>query len=136
MNNSCTRLFRVSECLKRISYIVICIVLINVPLTSIAENNLPDISGPAGAKLSVSKEIELGQILISQIRGYLPISNDPELSLYIHSLGTRITSAGVNTNFAFNFLYVLNSSVNAFALPGGIVAINSGLLILKLESMV
>jgi len=112
-------------------YAVICLVLINVPHISIAENNLPDISGPAGAELSISKEIELGQILISQIRGYLPVSNDPELSLYIHSLGTRITSAGVNTNFPFNFILVLNPDVNAFALPGGIVAINSGLLILS-----
>jgi len=113
------------------SYAVICLVLINVPHISIAESNLPDFSGPAGAELSVSKEIELGQILISQVRGYLPVSNDPELSLYIHSLGTRITSAGVNTNFPFNFILVQNPDVNAFALPGGIVAINSGLLILS-----
>ncbi|MFK7816716.1 MAG: M48 family metalloprotease [Gammaproteobacteria bacterium] len=92
---------------------------------------MPDISGPASAELSVSKEIELGQILISQVRGHLPISNDPELTQYIHSLGTRITSAGINSNFPFTFILVNNSDINAFALPGGIVAINTGLLTLS-----
>ena len=109
----------------------ISLLLILTSHISIAESNLPDIGGPASAELSISKEIELGEILISQVRGHLPVSNDPELSQYIHSLGTRITSAGVNTNFPFTFILVANPNVNAFALPGGIVAINSGLLTLS-----
>jgi predicted Zn-dependent protease len=117
--------------IKRLSYVFLVLTLILVSQLSIAENNLPDISGPASAELSVSKEIELGQILISQVRASLPVSNDPELSQYIHSLGTRITSAGVNSNFPFTFILVNNSDINAFALPGGIVAINTGLLILS-----
>ena len=65
------------------------------------------------------------------MRGHLPVLNDPELSQYIHSLGTRITSAGVNSNFPFTFVLIKNSDINAFALPGGVVAINSGLLTLS-----
>jgi predicted Zn-dependent protease len=121
----------VSIPLVRLSYVFLVFALIFFSSISIAENNLPDISGPASAELSISKEIELGQILISQVRGSLPVSNDPELSQYIHSLGTRITSAGVNSNFPFTFILVNNSDINAFALPGGIVAINTGLLILS-----
>ena len=96
----------------------------------LANNDLPDIGGAANAEFSIAKEIELGRILISEVRGHLPVSNDPELSQYIHSLGTRITSAGVNTNFPFTFILIQNPDVNAFALPGGIVAINTGLLTL------
>ena len=99
--------------------------------SAIAESNLPDIGGPASADLSTSKEIELGKILIAEVRGNLPIINDPELSSYIHSLGTRIISGGLNSNFPFTFLIVANSDINAFALPGGIVVINSGLLVLS-----
>ncbi|MEM7402083.1 MAG: M48 family metalloprotease [Pseudomonadota bacterium] len=97
---------------------------------SFADNTLPDIGGAADAEFSVAKEIELGRILIAEVRGHLPVSNDPELAQYIHSLGTRITSAGVNSNFPFTFILVQNPAVNAFALPGGIVAINTGLLTL------
>lgn len=117
--------------LKRTRYALFGLMLTFTTQLSIADNNLPDISGPAGAELSISKEIELGQILISQVRGHLPVSNDPELSQYIHSLGTRITSAGINSNFPFTFILVTNPDINAFALPGGIVAINTGLLTLS-----
>lgn len=130
MNNSLNRSIRVKVCYQRISYAVISLILMLVTHISIAENNLPDIGGPASEGLSISKEIELGQILISQVRAYLPVSNDPELSQYVHSLGTRITSAGLNSNFPFTFILIQNPGVNAFALPGGIVAINSGLLTL------
>jgi len=130
MHNSPIRSIRVNIHFQRISYAVISLILILASHISIAENNLPDIGGPASEGLSISKEIELGQILISQVRAYLPVSNDPELSQYIHSLGTRITSAGLNSNFPFTFVLIQNPDVNAFALPGGIVAINSGLLTL------
>lgn len=108
----------------------LCATLLNLPLTCFAESNLPDIGGPASADLSPAKEIELGRILIAEVRGHLPVSNDPELSQYVHSLGTRITSGGLNSDFPFTFLLISNPDVNAFALPGGIIAINSGLLIL------
>ena len=116
---------------KNMVYIFLCVVLFNSPLLSFAESNLPDIGGPASAQLSPAKESELGRILIAEVRGHLPVTNDPELSQYIHSLGTRITSGGLNSNFPFTFLLILNPDVNAFALPGGIIAINSGLLTLS-----
>ena len=112
-------------------YTFLSFVIINLSAQSFATNNLPDIGGPASAELSPAKEIELGKILIAEVRGHLPVANDPELSQYIHSLGTRITSGGLNSNFPFTFLLVFNPDVNAFALPGGIIAINSGLLILS-----
>lgn len=130
MNNSPLRSIRVNMHVQQICYAVIGIALVLTSHISIAENNLPDIGGPASEGLSISKEIELGRILISELRGHLPVSNDPELSQYIHSLGTRITSAGLNSNFPFTFILIVNPDVNAFALPGGIVAINSGLLTL------
>ena len=115
---------------KHFFQVLICIAVITASQISIADSNLPDIGGPAGVDLSPGKEIELGKILIAEIRRQLPIINDPELSQYIYSLGTRITSGGLNSNFPFTFLMVYDNAINAFALPGGIVVINTGLLIL------
>lgn len=115
---------------KSFLHTVLCLILVTSPLISVADSNLPDIGGPASAELSPAKEIELGRFLIAEVRGNLPISNDPELSQYIQSLGTRITSAGLNSDFPFTFLLVIDPVVNAFALPGGIVVINSGLVTL------
>ena len=109
---------------------LLCVAIITISQVSIAESSLPDIGGPSGVDLSPGKEIELGKILIAEVRRQLPIINDPELSQYIYSLGTRITSGGLNSDFPFTFLMVYDEAINAFALPGGIIVINSGLLIL------
>lgn len=91
---------------------------------------LPDIGDPASAVLSVNQEIELGKILLTQVNRRLPISEDPELRNYLQSLGTRLISAGLNSDFPFYFRLVFDPRINAFAMPGGIVAINSGLFLL------
>lgn len=92
---------------------------------------LPDIGDPASALLSINQEIELGKILLAQVNQRLPISEDPELRSYIQSLGTRLIAGGLNSGFPYYFRLVLDPRINAFALPGGIVAINSGLLLLS-----
>ena len=103
-----------------------------VPL-SVANAHLPNIGGPASTELSPAKEIELGQVLLTEIRRRLPVSDDPELIQYVQALGTRITSGGLDSNFPFTFLLVEDPSINGFALPGGIIAINSGLLTLATQ---
>ena len=101
-----------------------------LPNISIADTNLPNIGGADSSVLSVSKEIELGNILVSEVRRSLSISNDPELSQYIHSLGTRITTGGLNSDFPFTFLLAYDPIINAFALPGGVIVVHSGLMTL------
>lgn len=92
---------------------------------------LPNIGDPASALLSVNQEIELGKILLTQVNQILPVSEDPELRSYLQSLGTRLISGGLNSDFPFYFRLVFDPRINAFAMTGGIVAINSGLLLLS-----
>lgn len=92
---------------------------------------LPDIGDPASEILSVNQEIELGKILLAQVNRSLPVATDPELRNYIQSLGTRLISGGLNSDFPYYFTLVLDPRINAFAMPGGIVAINSGLFLLS-----
>lgn len=115
---------------KPILHTLLYFLLVGTPQAALAQDELPDIGGPAGTTLSPSKEIELGRILLAEIRKRLPVSSDPEINQYIHSLGTRITSGGLDSNFPFTFLLVFDEDINAFALPGGIIVINSGLLAL------
>jgi predicted Zn-dependent protease len=92
---------------------------------------LPDIGDPASALLSINQEIALGKILVAQVNQRLPVSEDPELRNYLQSLGTRLIAGGLNSDFPFYFRLVFDPRINAFAMPGGIVAINSGLLLLS-----
>ncbi|MXY15041.1 MAG: M48 family metallopeptidase [Proteobacteria bacterium] len=117
-------------CLKRLWLGLLLMAL--APL-SIADSDLPNIGDSASTELSQAKEIELGRVLLTEIRRGLPVSNDPELVQYVQALGTRIVSGSLESNFPFTFLLVENPSINAFAMPGGIIAINSGLLTLTTQ---
>jgi predicted Zn-dependent protease len=90
---------------------------------------LPNMGDPASAVLTPSQEALLGETLLTQIRGALPISKDPELNDYVQALGTRLVSAGSDSGMEFTFLLVADPTINAFAAPGGIVVVNSGLLL-------
>lgn len=93
-------------------------------------NNLPSIGDAGGAVLSRAEEEKLGRVILSQIRKQLPLVNDPEITNYVQSLGTKILSAGVDNDSQFTFLVVNDSNINAFATPGGIIVVNSGLIML------
>lgn len=84
--------------------------------------------------MSTAQEIELGR------QNYVPMQQsqggsydiDPELTRYVQRVGSKVAAqSGVNLPYEF---VVLNNSVpNAWALPGGKIAINRGLLT-ELES--
>ncbi len=91
---------------------------------------LPDIGDPANAVLSVAEERQLNAIILAQIRRSMPVVNDPELTTYIQSLGTRLVSGGLESTIGFDFAFVMiaDPAINAFATPGGVIAVNTGLI--------
>lgn len=84
--------------------------------------------------MSTAQEIEMGK------QNYAPMQQsqggvydvDPELSAYVQSVGSRV-AAQTDVNLPYEFVVLNNSVPNAWALPGGKIAINRGLLT-ELES--
>ncbi len=89
---------------------------------------LPDFGDPASQTLSPAEEHELGQMLLRELRHQLPVLEDLWLSHYLNSLGERLVSASSGSRYPFTFLLVRDPSINAFAAPGGIIAVNTGLI--------
>ena len=92
--------------------------------------NLPELGDPSGADMSAQQERKLGESVIRQIRlsgGYL---SDPEVNGYLNELGNRLVTAIPGAPFDFEFFAVADPSINAFALPGGYVGVNVGLILL------
>jgi predicted Zn-dependent protease len=90
---------------------------------------LPQMGDPASAVLSPGQEALLGETVLIQIRSALPILKDPELNDYIQALGSHLVSAGSESIMPFTFLLVRDPTINAFAAPGGIVVVNTGMLL-------
>ena len=55
-------------------------------------------------------------------------SVDPELNVYVNSVGQKLARVSDRPNLPYEFVVLNNSVPNAWALPGGKIAVNRGLL--------
>ena len=93
-----------------------------------AQTRLPDLGDAAGEALSRAEEDRLGDAFLRQIRGQLRLVDDPEVVDYVNALGRRISRADPKRRY--RFLVVDTPAANAFAGPGGIIAVNAGLIVI------
>jgi predicted Zn-dependent protease len=78
--------------------------------------------------ISTQQEVELGTSYSQQINAQLPIVSDPEINRYINVLGDSIAKLSDERNLDWHFYIVDSREVNAFAVPGGFIYVNRGLI--------
>jgi beta-barrel assembly-enhancing protease len=81
----------------------------------------------AGA-VSYQGERDLGQRFDLAARQRVPMLEDPEVVGYVGEVGRKIVASLDDPYFDYQFAVVRDPRVNAFAVPGGFVYVNSGLL--------
>ena len=79
---------------------------------------------------SKQQDVQLGQESAAQVRKQMTIVKDPFLNQYVNLVGKRLANSreAQESEFPFTFEVVADPSINAFALPGGPMFINTGLL--------
>jgi len=82
----------------------------------------------AGCAISTQQEVQMGTEYAQQINAQLPIIKDPEVVRYINVLGDSIARLADDRSLDWQFFVVNSSEVNAFAVPGGYVYVNRGLV--------
>ncbi|MBI4777180.1 MAG: M48 family metalloprotease [Deltaproteobacteria bacterium] len=83
---------------------------------------------PVGALMTPSEEAKMGTEVLAQIKKSLPLVNDPRVVEYVNKVGRDILLQVGYRDFPFEFFVVDDGSLNAFAIPGGYVFINRGLI--------
>ncbi|HWJ23214.1 MAG TPA: M48 family metallopeptidase [Gemmatimonadaceae bacterium] len=81
----------------------------------------------AGA-VSTQQEVQLGAQEAQQVDAQLPMLNDAQIDQYVNTLGNEIASRTSRSDLQWHFAVVNTSDVNAFALPGGYIYVNRGVL--------
>lgn len=81
----------------------------------------------SGCAISQQQELEMGAQYAAQINQQLPIVNDATLNRYINVLGRQLAARG-GRGLQYQFFIVNSNVVNAFAVPGGYVYINRGIV--------
>jgi len=94
-----------------------------------AAQELPDIGTPVDQIITGSDEYKLGAMIIQGLQDQGQIIDDPEINEYINSVGLRLASHAQEGNTKFTFFVVKDRGINAFALPGGFVCVNAGLIL-------
>lgn len=96
---------------------------------SLAEIELPDLGNPSDIYLSKMDEPAIGRAYFRSLRAQQQVVEDPLLAEYIQNLGEKLSSKVQSGDFDFNYFFVPQNSINAFAMPGGYIGIHTGLCI-------
>ena len=101
--------------------------------SSRAAQNLPSLGDTEREELSPAMERKLGEQIMSEIRRDRDYLDDAPLLEYLNNFGTGLLTARPEArgeaNFDFFFFAVRDPMLNAFALPGGFIAMHSGLIL-------
>jgi predicted Zn-dependent protease len=101
-------------------------------LASVAQTeqlDLPDMGASADTILSRAEEEEYARALVRQMRAYEVLNEDPLISAYFEDMGYRLASNSDRPDKSFTFTVLNQPVVNAFAAPGGVIALYSGLIL-------
>ena len=104
-----------------------------VSLTSVAQNgriNLPELGNSASDVISAKEEREYAQGLIRQMRAYELLNEDPLINGFFSDMGFNLAANSDQPAAAFTFVILDQPVINAFAAPGGVIALYSGLILL------
>ena len=78
--------------------------------------------------ISQQQEVDMGAQEAQQVNAQLPILNDATINAYVNSLGRSIASRTSRADLDWRFAVVNTEVINAFALPGGYIYVNRGVL--------
>ena len=97
--------------------------------STLAEIELPDLGNPSDIYLSKMDEPAIGRSYFRSLRAQQQVVEDPLLAEYIQNLGEKLSSKVQSGDFDFNYFFVPQNSINAFAMPGGYIGIHTGLCV-------
>src|SRR5512143_863584 len=78
--------------------------------------------------ISVEQEIQVGKQAQAQMRKEQPELRDAVVTGYVRSLASRLVRVAHGPKYPYSFTVANVREINAFALPGGAVWINRGVM--------
>ncbi|MGA2552242.1 MAG: M48 family metalloprotease [Burkholderiaceae bacterium] len=115
---------------RRVIASMLCVSLAFLPWSrAVAVETLPSLGDPASDELSPLAERKLGEDIMRQAREADDIFDDPESTEYLNQFGLNLILHAPPSPQPIEFFLVLDPDINAFALPGGYIGVNTGLII-------
>ena len=100
-----------------------------MPLLSLAQNSLPSLGDRISGTVSLDQEYAMGQGLLRNLRRGAPTIPDALLNDYLENVTYRLASRSQLQDHRLSFVIIDSEELNAFAAPGGIIGVNTGLFL-------
>lgn len=94
-----------------------------------ADIKLPELGDSSSGVVSLQQEQDLGRAWLMAFRRQVRTYDDPQVQDYLEHLLARLATASELLDRHLQLVLVNNTSINAFAVPGGIVGVHTGLLL-------
>lgn len=91
--------------------------------------SLPELGDVSQTVLTALDERRIGEQIMRDVSTSDEVVQDVEIIDYLNNLGNRLVSASSDKQQKFNFFVVQDSSINAFAMPGGVIGVHTGLIL-------
>lgn len=92
-------------------------------------NELPDLGDVSATVLSPLQEQAIAEQILREVAVSDDVLQDVEVTDYLQALGARLVANGPDKRQKFTFFVVQDSSINAFAMPGGVIGVHTGLIL-------
>lgn len=114
---------------RQLSSLVLVVIGILMPGFSMSQSALPSLGDRISGTVSLTQEYQLGQQFLSQIRRSAPTIPDPLLNTYLENVSFKLAARSQLQDRRLSFVIIDSQEINAFAAPGGIIGVNTGLFL-------
>ena len=101
----------------------------NLPSPTNLDTSLPDLGDVSESVLSLKDEQRIAEQILREVAVSDEVLQDAEVTDYLQALGNRLAAASPDKQQKFNFFVVKDNSINAFAMPGGVIGVHTGLIL-------
>jgi len=97
---------------------------------ALASNELPDLGDSALADLPPHEEHRIADMVARELHSSGDVLDDVEIDDYLNRLGYKLVASSNDNRIAFRFFPIGDKQINAWAVPGGVIGVNGGLIVL------
>lgn len=88
---------------------------------------LPELGDASQRVMSAQDEQRIAEQILREVAVSDQVLQDVEVVDYLETLGNRLVAASDSPQQKFHFFVVKDASINAFAMPGGVIGVHTGL---------
>ena len=78
--------------------------------------------------IDTQSEVAIGSDMDREIQNKLKVLDNPQMQYRLNNIGSKVATVSDRRDLTYNFIIIKDKELNAFAVPGGFIYVNSALM--------